>query len=130
MLGERIGSYEVLEEAGKGGMTTVYRARQASVDRDFAIEVIRPAIAGDPGAVQRFQREARLIARLGHPHILPIYDLDGAHDLPYLVKCGLDGGTLEEIIEQGLLSHDEVAYGDPRKRKMISTLRMDSSRRQ
>jgi tRNA A-37 threonylcarbamoyl transferase component Bud32 len=110
MLGERIGSYEILEVIGKGGMATVYRARQASVDRDVAIKVIRRAIAGDPEAVQRFQREARLIARLEHPHILPIYDFDGAHDPPYLVMRYLDSGTLEEIMEQGLLPHDEVAY--------------------
>ncbi len=110
MLGEHIGSYEILEEIGKGGMATVYRARQASVDRDVAIKVIRRAIAGDPEAVQRFQREARLIARLEHPHILPIYDFDGAHDPPYLVMRYLDSGTLEEIMEQGLLPHDEVAY--------------------
>ena len=110
MLGERIGSYEILEEIGKGGMATVYRARQASVDRDVAIKVIRRAIAGDPEAVQRFQREARLIARLEHPHILPIYDFDGAHDPPYLVMRYMDSGTLEEIMEQGLLPHDEVAY--------------------
>ena len=50
MLGERIGSYEVLEEIDKGGMATVHRARQASVDRDVAIKVIRRAIAGDPEA--------------------------------------------------------------------------------
>jgi len=110
MIGERIGTYEVLEEIGKGGMATVYRARQASVDRDVAIKVIRRAIAGDPEAVQRFQREARLIARLEHPHILPIYDFDGAHDPPYLVMRYLESGTLEEVMEQGLLPLDEVAY--------------------
>jgi len=110
MLGTKIGSYEVVEEIGKGGMATVYRARQASVDRDVALKVIRRAIANDPEAVQRFQREARLIARLEHPHILPIYDFDGAHDPPYLVMRYLDSGTLEEIMEQGLLPHDEIAF--------------------
>jgi class 3 adenylate cyclase/tetratricopeptide (TPR) repeat protein len=110
MLGERIGSYEVLEEIGRGGMATVYRARQASVDRDVAIKAIRGGIASDPEAVQRFQREARLIARLEHPHILPIYDFDGAHDPPYLVMRYMDSGTLEDVMEQGLLPHDEVAY--------------------
>ena len=110
MLGERIGSYEVLEEIGRGGMATVYRARQASVDRDVAIKAIRGGIASDPDAVQRFQREARLIARLEHPHILPIYDFDGAHDPPYLVMRYMDTGTLEDVMEQGLLPHNEIAY--------------------
>jgi serine/threonine-protein kinase len=69
MLGETIGSYQVLEEIGRGGMATVYRARQASVDRDVALQAFRRSIANDPEAVQRFQREARPIARLEHPHI-------------------------------------------------------------
>ena len=102
MLGEYFGSYGILEEIGKGGMATVYRARQASVDRDVAIKVIRRSISGDPEAVQRFQREARLIARLEHPHILPIYDFDGAHGPPSLVMRYLDSGPLEEVMAQGL----------------------------
>lgn len=110
MLGETIGSYKILEEIGKGGMATVYRARQASVDRDVAIKAIRRSIANDPEAVQRFQREARLIARLEHPHILPIYDFDGAHDPPYLVMRLLESGSLEEVMEQGLLPHEEITY--------------------
>jgi class 3 adenylate cyclase len=110
MLGKKIGSYEVLEEIGRGGMATVYRARQASVDRDVAIKAIRGGIASDPDAVQRFQREARLIARLEHPHILPIYDFDGAHDPPYLVMRYMETGTLEDVMDQGLLPHNEIAY--------------------
>ncbi len=104
------GAYEVLEEIGRGGMATVYRARQASVDRDVAIKVIRGGISEDPAAVQRFQREARVIARLEHPHILPIYDFDGAHDPPYIVMRYLDGGTLKDVMRQGLLPLEEVAY--------------------
>ncbi len=110
MLGETIGSYQILEEIGKGGMATVFRARQASVDRDVAIKAIRRAIADDPESVQRFQREARLIARLEHPHILPIYDFDGAHNPPYLVMRYLESGSLEEVLEQGALPLGEVAF--------------------
>jgi len=85
MLGRQLGSYEIREEIGKGGMAIVYRAYQPSVDRDVAIKVITKAMAGDESAVWRFQREARLIARLEHPHILPVYDFDGGHDPPYIV---------------------------------------------
>jgi class 3 adenylate cyclase/tetratricopeptide (TPR) repeat protein/tRNA A-37 threonylcarbamoyl transferase component Bud32 len=104
------GAYEVLEEIGKGGMATVYRARQASVDRDVAIKIIKGSIKDDHDAVQRFQREAKVIARLEHPHILPIYDFDGAHEPPYIVMRYLDGGTLKDVMKQGLLPLPEVAY--------------------
>ena len=110
MLGEHIGSYEILEEIGKGGMATVYRARQASVERDVAVKAIRRAVAADADAIQRFQREAKLIARLEHPHILPVYDFDAAHDPPYLVMRYLDSGTLDDVLDQGPLPLDEVAY--------------------
>ena len=60
-------------------------------------------------AAQRFQREARLIARLEHPHILPVYDFDGGHDPPYIVMRYLDGGTLGEMLAQGLIQLPKVA---------------------
>ncbi len=74
LIGQTLGQYQILEHIGTGGMATVYRARQTSMDRDVAIKVITTGMAGDDSAVQRFQREARLIARLEHPHILPVYD--------------------------------------------------------
>ena len=66
MIGTRLGPYEILEEIGKGGMATVFRAYQPSIGRYVAIKVIHRAIATDDRAVERFQREARLIARLEH----------------------------------------------------------------
>ena len=90
-LGDR---YTIENEIGRGGMATVYRARQSTVDRDVAIKMIQGGLS-DPAAIQRFTREARLVARLEHPHILPVYDFDGAHDPPYIVMRYLDGGTLD-----------------------------------
>lgn len=110
LINEHLGPYLIIAEAGKGGMATVYRARQTSVERDVAIKVILKGIAGDSDAVQRFQREARLIARLEHPHILPVHDFDGSHEPPYIVMRYLDGGTLKDVMDQGLLPHDEIAY--------------------
>lgn len=110
LINEQLGPYHIIAEAGKGGMATVYRARQTSIERDVAIKVILKGIAGDSDAVQRFQREARLIARLEHPHILPVYDFDGSHEPPYIVMRYLDGGTLKDVMDQGLLPHDEVAH--------------------
>lgn len=110
LINEYLGPYQIIAEVGKGGMATVYRARQTSVERDVAIKVILKGIAGDSEAIQRFQREARLIARLEHPHILPVHDFDGSHEPPYIVMRYLDGGTLKDVMSQGLLPHNEIAY--------------------
>jgi class 3 adenylate cyclase/tetratricopeptide (TPR) repeat protein len=109
MIGTQLGAYEIKEEIGKGGMATVYRAFQPNVGRDVAIKMITRA-AGDEHNIQRFQREARLIARLEHPHILPVYDFDGGHEPPYIVMRYLDGGTLKDVLRQGLLPHDEISF--------------------
>ena len=108
LAGTHLGIYEIVEEIGRGGMATVYRARQSTVDRDVAIKMIQGGLS-DPAAIQRFQREARLVARLEHPHILPVYDFDGAHDPPYIVMRYLDGGTLDEILMRGALPVPETA---------------------
>ncbi|MCL4263127.1 MAG: protein kinase [Anaerolineae bacterium] len=105
-----LGPYVLLEEVGYGGMATVYRAHQPSVERDVAVKVILRARLDDPEAVQRFQREARLIARLEHPHILPVYDFDGRHDPPYIVMRYLDSGTLRDVMGRGALPLAEVSY--------------------
>ena len=110
MIGQQLGPYSILEEIGRGGMATVFRAHQPSVHRDVAIKLIKKSIAENPDAIQRFQREARLIARLEHIHILPVYDFDGSHNPPYIVMRYLEGGTLKEIMKQGLLPPPEVAY--------------------
>src|SRR5512145_1023964 len=104
MIGSRLGPYELLEELGHGGMATVYRAYQPTMDRYVAIKVIHKAIAIDHTSLDRFQREARLIARLEHPHILPVYDYDGTHDPPYIVMRYMPTGTLKEILERGRLT--------------------------
>jgi serine/threonine protein kinase len=109
MLGQRLGSYELVEEIGKGGMATVFRAHQPSVNRDVAIKLIRQSIADSPEAVQRFQREARLIARLEHIHILPVYDFDGSHDPPYIVMRLLKGGSRLSATHCRSLRPDEPA---------------------
>jgi serine/threonine protein kinase/uncharacterized protein YraI len=110
MIGTRLGSYEIIEEIGKGGMATVFRAFQPSIGRYVAIKIIHRAIAADSTALERFQREARLIARLEHPHLLPVYDYDGAHDPPYIVMRYLEGGTLKEVLDHGRLPLGDVNH--------------------
>jgi len=110
MIGTRLGPYEIIEEIGKGGMATVFRAYQPSIGRFVAVKVIHRAIASDQRALERFQREARLIARLEHPHLLPVYDYDGSHEPPYIVMRYLEGGTLKDVLDRGKLPLTDVSY--------------------
>ncbi|MCA9915708.1 MAG: protein kinase, partial [Anaerolineae bacterium] len=95
MIGTRIRQYEILEELGKGGMATVYRAYHPAMERYVAIKIIHRALAQDEAGMERFRQEARLIARLEHPHLLPVYDYSPDHDPPYIVMRYLEGGTLK-----------------------------------
>src|SRR5262245_10356959 len=107
MIGKKLRAYEITEEIGAGGMATVFRAYQPSMDRHVAIKVIRSSILHDSALRERFQREARLIARLEHPHLLPLYDFDSEHEPPYIVMRYLEGGTLKQIQEQGGVPREE-----------------------
>jgi serine/threonine protein kinase/tetratricopeptide (TPR) repeat protein len=110
MIGSKLGPYEITEEIGKGGMATVYRAYQPSMDRHVAVKVIRASTLGDTVGRDRFKREAKLIARLEHPHLLPVYDFNGEHDPPYIVMRFLEGGTLKQVMEAERLPADELIY--------------------
>jgi serine/threonine protein kinase/tetratricopeptide (TPR) repeat protein len=110
VLDKKLGPYKITEEIGSGGMATVYRAYQPSMDRHVAIKVIRASILNEPTLRERFRREARLIARLEHPHLLPVYDFDGDHDPPYIVMRFLEGGTLKQVLAQGELPFGEMVY--------------------
>ncbi len=110
MIGTRLGPYRITELIGEGGMATVYRAHQASMDRYVAVKVIRTGLLLDPSLRERFQREARLIARLEHPHLLPVYDFDGEHNPPYIVMRFLEGGTLRQVLDRGELPLEETLY--------------------
>src|SRR5260221_3847410 len=110
MNSSKLGPYELLEEVGRGGMATVYRAYAPSTDRFVAVKVIHRAISLDSKSMERFTREARLVARLEHPHILPVYDFNGKNDPPYIVMRYLPTGTLKDIMERGQLPVHEISY--------------------
>lgn len=95
---ENIGPYELIEELGRGGTSTVYRAYQANIDRFVAVKVLHMSFLDDSSILQRFTREARVVAKLEHPHILPLYDFDGNHEPPYLVMRYMPTGTLKDRI--------------------------------
>lgn len=110
MIGQKLGPYEILDELGHGGMATVYRAYQKSMDRFVAVKVIHNAVKLDKNGLDRFTREARLVARLEHAHILPVYDFDGEHDPPYIVMRYLAAGTLEDVMKSQPLTLDRVIH--------------------
>ncbi len=95
-----IGPYQLIEVIGHGGMATVYKAYQPNLDRIVAIKVLLPAFVDDAAFRFRFQREARLIARLRHPHIVGIYGVGDDEGLPYLVMEYLQGQTLHAVLCQ------------------------------
>jgi DNA-binding SARP family transcriptional activator/WD40 repeat protein len=91
--------YEVRDRIGEGAFGVVWRAYQPSVGREVAIKVIRPELAADPSFVRRFEAEARTIARLAHPHIVPLIDFWRSADTAYLVLGLLRGGSLADALE-------------------------------
>ncbi len=97
--GQMLGPYRIINQIGKGGMATVYKAYQASVDRYVAIKVLPSQLAESPEFARRFQQEARIIAKLEHPHILPVFDYGESDGVAYFVMRYLDAGTLKERME-------------------------------
>ena len=99
--GTRLGSYEILSRIGAGGMGEVYRARDRKLQRDVAIKVLTEALANDPEALERFEREALAVAALSHPNILSIFDFGREKQIVYAVTELLDGETLREKLKTG-----------------------------
>jgi serine/threonine protein kinase len=98
MIGRILGGYRIIEEIGRGGMATVYRAHQESINRTAAIKVVSSQLVSDPNAFTRFQREVEIISRLEHPHILPIYDYGQVDGVPYIAMRYLSGGNLGKFV--------------------------------
>ena len=101
--GQSLGPYTIVAPLGAGGMGEVYRARDARLNRDVAIKVVPPAVAGSPDALARFERESRAIAALSHPNILTIFDVGNSNGHPYAVMELLEGETLGARIASGRL---------------------------
>ena len=106
--GTRLGPYEIVGKIGEGGMGEVYKARDTRLDRAVAIKVLPSALAADPQRRARFEREAKAIAALNHPHICTLHDV-GDHDGSlFLVMEHLDGESLPARLSQGRLPLDQA----------------------
>ena len=106
--GTRLGPYEVIAPIGAGGMGQVYKARDTRLDRTVAIKILSRALASDPQFQDRFDREARAISQLDHPHICALYDVGRQDGTAYLVMQFLEGETLEDRLRRGALPPPEA----------------------
>ncbi len=106
--GARLGSYEVLSLLGAGGMGEVYKARDTRLDRTVAIKVLPSHLADKPQLRERFEREARAVASLNHPHICTLYDIGEQDGIHFLVMEYLEGETLAQRLDKGPLPLDQV----------------------
>ncbi|MBC8646334.1 MAG: serine/threonine protein kinase, partial [Thermoanaerobaculia bacterium] len=111
-LGSRLGPYEVLAPLGAGGMGEVYRARDTRLDRTVAVKVLPTHLSASPEVRQRFEREAKTISALSHPHICALHDVGSQDGVAYLVMEYLEGETLADRLVKGALSLDQtLRYG-------------------
>ena len=106
--GNKLGPYEIVSPLGAGGMGEVFRARDTRLDRTVAIKILPPQVSNDPIHKQRFEREARTISSLNHPHICVLYDVGHQDGTDYLVMECLEGETLAKRLERGPLPLEQV----------------------
>ncbi len=106
--GTRLGAYEIVNQLGEGGMGVVYRARDTRLGREVAIKVLSQYLSTSPEARGRFEREARTISQLNHPHICTLYDIGSENDTDYLVMEFIEGESLAHRLEKGALPINEV----------------------
>src|SRR5262245_18090049 len=110
--GRRLGAYEIVAPLGAGGMGEVYRARDTRLDRVVAVKVLPEAVSASPELRQRFEREARTISGVSHPHICALYDIGHEDDVHFLVMEYLEGDTLSDRLAKGALPTPQVLrYG-------------------
>ena len=99
LIGTALGNYRILGPLGQGGMARVYKAYQENLEREVAIKVLPPWYAADRNFVERFNLEARLVARLSHPNIVTVHDASEQNGNLYIVMQMIDGGTLKQRID-------------------------------
>jgi serine/threonine protein kinase len=106
----QIGRYQIKAELGHGGMSVVYLAHDPVIGRDVAIKVLLSNLSSQPAARARFEREARIIAALEHPAIVPIYDFGEQDGQPFLVMRYMSGGSLADLLSYGRLNLQDTAH--------------------
>ena len=106
--GENVGPYRIIEQLGQGGMATVFKAYHPNLDRYVAIKVLHPAFKQDPQFLERFQREARVVAKLDHPNIVPVFDYADHNGQSYLVMKFIEGETLKSVLDRQWPAKEQI----------------------
>src|SRR5262245_9858151 len=106
--GARLGPYEILGAVGVGGMGEAYRGRDARLDRIVAVKVLPQHLSTSPEVRQRFERDAKTISQLSHPHICALYDVGNQDGVEYLVMEYLEGETLADRLARGPLPLEQT----------------------
>ncbi len=106
LVGQRLGQYRIEARVARGATSTIYKAYQEKLERYVAVKVLSPHFIDEPGFLDRFYQEARAVARLDHPNILPVYDFDQVDEIVYLVMKYVDSGTLRDVMHGPL----DLAY--------------------
>lgn len=108
LVGKQIGGYEILDVIGHGGMATVYRAQQVSMNRVVAIKVLPRQYLNDDTYMQRFQREVEIAAKLEHRNIVPVHDYGQYEGQPYIIMRYMNGGSVDDLLRKGPLEVERI----------------------
>jgi len=100
LIGKQLGAFQIVEPLGEGGMASVYKAYQPQMDRYVALKVLPRYFSENPEFVSRFKLEARAIAKLEHPHVLPVHDFGESDGYTYLAMRLVDGGDLSDLLKK------------------------------
>ena len=110
-VGDTVGPFTIVAKLGRGGMSTVYNAYETALDREVALKVLPIDLLEEPGFAERFEREARLIAKLEHPHIVPLYNYGIDDGVPWMALRLVRGGHLGERLERDAIGREAgLAY--------------------
>jgi serine/threonine-protein kinase len=110
LLGKYINGYEILDVVGRGGMATVYRAQQLSMNRVVALKLLPEQFAQDDTYIQRFEQEVEIVSRLEHRNIVPVYDYGQYNGRPYIVMRYMNSGSVDELLRGGPLEMDQIVH--------------------
>lgn len=108
IVGESVGPYKITAFVGQGGMATIYKAHQTTLERDVALKVIHPILKEDKAFLMRLKREAAIIAKLNHPNIVTVYDYAEFENTPFLVLQYIDGTTLKAVLQAQKLATRQI----------------------
>lgn len=106
--GDTVGPYRILGPVGQGGMASVFRGYHAKLDRHVALKMLHKGLMEDEGFLNRFEREAQIVAKLEHPHIVPVYDFAEHEGQPYLVMKYVEGKTLKRLMADSPLPLERI----------------------